>query len=63
MRIEVFIIKFNPESITTSSNNLLTEPRASSESMDTFSSLICTNTSSPACDFEIPLKGLATQTL
>ena len=56
-RIEVFTIRFNHKSITTSSNNLLTRPRASSESTDSFSSWIYTNPSHLACDFEIPLKG------
>ena len=56
-RIKVFTINFNPKSIATSSNNLLTQPCASSESMDSFSSWIYCNTSTHACDFEIPLKG------
>ena len=55
-RIEVFTIRFNPKSITTFSSNLLTRPRASSESTDS-SSWIYTNTSRLACDFEVPLKG------
>ena len=62
-RIEVFTIRFNPKSIATSSSNLLTRPWASSESTNSFSSWIYTNISHLACDFEIPLKGLATQTL
>ena len=62
-RIEVFTIRFNPKSIATSSSNLLTRPRTSSESTNSFSSRIYTNTSNLTCDFEIPLKGLATQTL
>ena len=62
-KIEVFTIRFNPKSIATSSRNLLTRPRASSESTDSFSSWIYTNIRHLACDFEIPLKGLATQTL
>ena len=55
-RIEVFTIKFNPKSIATSNSNLLTWPHASSESTDSFSSWIYSNTSTHACDFEIPLK-------
>ena len=35
-RIEVFIIKFNPKSIATFSSNLLSQPRASFESTDSF---------------------------
>ena len=62
-KIEVFTIRFNPKSIATSSSNLLTRPCGSSESIDSFSSYIYTNTSRLAFDFEIPLKGLATQTL
>ena len=62
-RIEVFTIRFNPKSIATSCSNLLTRPRTSFESMNSFSSWIYYNTSTHACDFEIPLKGLATQTL
>ena len=54
-RIEVFTIRFNPKSIATSSSNLLT--RASFESTNFFSSWIYCNTSTHACDFEIPLKG------
>ena len=55
-RIEVYTIRFNPKSIATSSSNLLTRPRASSESTDSFSSWIYTNTSRLTCDFETPLK-------
>ena len=61
-RIEVFTIKFNPKSIATSSSNLLTWPRANFESTDSFSSWTYCNTSAYTCDFEIPFKGLATQT-
>ena len=56
-RIEVFTIRFNPKSIAISCSNLLTRPRASSESRDSFSSWIYSNTSRHACDFEILLKG------
>ena len=62
-RIEVFTIRFNPKSITTPSSNLLTQPRANFESTNSLSSWTYCNTSTHACDFEIPLKGLATQTL
>ena len=62
-RIEVFTIRFNPKSITTSCSNLLTRPRASSEFTNYFSYWIYYNTSTHTCNFEIPLKGLATQTL
>ena len=62
-RIEVFTIKFNPKSIAISSSNLLTRPRASSESTDSFSSWIYCNTSIHACDFEIPLKGFRSPSL
>ena len=41
----------------------MTRSRASFESMNSFSSWIYCKTSTHACDFEIPLKGLATQTL
>ena len=37
-RIEVFEIRFYPKSIVTPCSNLLTQPRASSESTDSFSS-------------------------
>ena len=57
-RIEVFTIKFNPKSIATLNSNLLTRPRASSESTDSFSPWIYCNTSTHACDFEISLKVL-----
>ena len=40
-----------------SCTNLLTQPRASSKSKDSFSSWIHTNTSCLTCDFEISLKG------
>ena len=53
----MFTIRFNPKSIATSSINLLTQPHASSEFTDSFSSWIYTNTSTLTCDFEIPLKG------
>ena len=56
-RIEFFTIRFNPKSIATSSSNLLTWPRASSKSTDSFSSWIYNNTRHLAYDFEIPLKG------
>ena len=56
-RIEVFTIRFNSKSIATSSSNLLTWPRSSFESMNSFSSWIYTNTSAFACDFKIQLKG------
>ena len=56
-RIEVFTIKFNPKSIATSSRNLLTRPRASFESINSFSPWIYWNTSTHACGFEISLKG------
>ena len=56
-RIKVFTIKFNPKSIAISSSNLLTRPPANSESTDPFSSWTYCNTSTYACDFEIPLKG------
>ena len=62
-RIKVFTIRFNPKSITTSSSNLLTQTRTSSKSTDFFSCWTYCNTSTHACDFEIRLKGLATQTL
>ena len=62
-RIEVFTIRFNPKSITISSSNLLIGSRASSESTDSISPWIYNNTNTFTCDFEIPLKGLATQTL
>ena len=55
-RIEVFTIRFNPKSITTSGNNLLTQPRASFESTDSFSFWTYCNTSTCACDFKIALK-------
>ena len=55
-RIEIFTIKFNPKSIATSSSNLLTRPRASSESTN-YSLLDLQHTSSHAYDFEILLKG------
>ena len=55
-RIEVFTIKFNPKSIATSSSNLLTQPHANFESTDSFSPWIYCNTSTHACDFDIPLK-------
>ena len=61
-RIEVFTIKFNPKSIATSSSNLLSRPCANFESADSFSSWTYCNTSIYTCDFEIPFKGLATQT-
>ena len=56
-RIEIFTIRFNPKSIATSCNNLLTRPRVSSEFTDSFSSWIFCNTSTHAYDFEILLKG------
>ena len=56
-KIEVFTIRFNPKSITTSSSNLLTRPRTSSESTKSLSHWIYYNTKTHACDFEIPLKG------
>jgi len=62
-RIEVFTIRFNPKSIVISCSNLLTQLRASSESTNSFCLWIYTNTSTLACDFEIPLKSLVTQTL
>ena len=43
--------------------DLLTRPRASSESTDSFFLWPLQNTNTHVCDFEIPLKGLATQTL
>ena len=52
-RIKVFTIKFNPKSIAISSSNLLTRPHANSESTDSFSPWIYSNTSRLACDFEI----------
>ena len=55
-RIEAFTIRFDPKSISTSNNNLLTQPRVSSESTDSFSFWIYNNTSTHTCDFEIPLK-------
>ena len=55
-RIEVFTIRFNPKFIPTSSSNLLTRLHASFEFTDFFSSWIYCNTSTHACDFEIPLK-------
>ena len=61
--IEIFTIRFNPKSIATISSNLLTRPRPSYESTGSFSSWTYCNTSTHAYDFEIPLKGLATQTL
>ena len=45
------------------SRNLLTRPRASSKTMDSFFLWPLQNTKIHICDFEIPLKGLATQTL
>ena len=59
MSLGLFI---NSKSIATSSNNLLTQPHANSESTN-YSLLDLQNTNSHVCDFEIPLKGLATQTL
>ena len=56
-RIEIFTIRFNPKSIATSSSNLLTRSHASSKSMDSLFSWIYCITSTPTCDFEIPLKG------
>ena len=55
-RIEIFTIKLNPKSIATFSSNFLTWPHASSEFMDSFSPWIYCNTSTHACDFEIPFK-------
>ena len=55
-RFEVFTIRFNPKSITISSSNLLTWPRANSEFTDSFSSWTYCHTSTHACNFEIPLK-------
>ena len=55
-RIEIFIIIFNPKSIATLSSNLLTRPRARFESTNSFSSWTYCNTSTHACDFEIPFK-------
>ena len=45
------------------SRNLLTRPHASSETTDSFFLWPLQNTNTLVCDFEIPLKGLATQTL
>ena len=59
MSLGLFI---NSKSIATSSNNLLTQPHANSESTN-YSLLDLQNTNSHVCDFEIPLKGLVTQTL
>ena len=59
-RIEIFTIRFNPKSITALSSNLLIQSRASFESTNFFFSWTYCNTSTHACDFEIPLKGLAT---
>ena len=56
-RIKVFTIKFNAKSIANSNNNLLTRPHASSRSTNSFFSWTYCNTSTHACDFEIPLKG------
>ena len=58
-RIEVFTIRFNPKSIAISCRNLLIRLRASCESTgfestNSFSSWIYNNTSTFACDFEIP---------
>ena len=44
------------------SRNLLTRPRVSSETTDSFFLWPLLNTNTHVCDFEIPLKGLATQT-
>ena len=52
----MFTIKFNLKSIATSSNNLLTQPCANFESIDSFSPWFYCNTNTHACDFEIPLK-------
>ena len=56
-RIEVFTIRLSPKSIATSNSNLLTRPHTSFEFTNPFSSWIYSNTSTHACDFEIPLKG------
>ena len=61
-RIEVFTIRFNPKSITTSSSNLLTRPHASFESTDSSFWTYC-NTGTYACDFEISLKGFRSPSL
>ena len=58
-RIEVFTIIFNPKSIATLCSNLLTQPYASFESTNSFSPWIYYNTSTHACDFEIPFKGFS----
>ena len=62
-RIEVFTIRFNLKSITTSSSNLLTRPHASFEFTDSFSFWTYYNTSTCACDFEISLKGFRSPSL
>ena len=69
-----FYKKFNPKYIATSSSNLLTRPRASSESIDFFSFGFAlhkhprlwlwdptqkfSNTKSPVCDFKTTLESL-----
>ena len=45
------------------SRNLLTQPRASSETTNSFFLWPLQNTNTHVCDFKISLKGLATQTL
>ena len=55
-RIEIFTIRFNPKSIAILCSNLLTRPRANSESTNSFSPWTYCNISTYTCDFEIPLK-------
>ena len=62
-RTEIFTIRFNPKSIATSGSNLLTRACVNSKSTNSFSPWIYTNISTLTCNFEILLKGLATQTL
>ena len=45
------------------SRNLLTRPRANSETTDSFFFWPLQNTNTHICNFEIPLNGLGTQTL
>ena len=61
-KIEVLTIKFNPKSIANSCSNLLTQSHASFKFTESFSTWIYSNTGTFTCDFEISLKGLATQT-
>ena len=58
-----FLQKIIPKFNATFSSNLLTRSRANSESTDSFSSWIYSNTSCLACDFEISLKDFRSPSL